>query len=218
MYRLYDIDYISNIQEDFKLLKSITSTRLFDMALDLTLKKWYGHGETVFADWFKKIYCHEGWHGGRSFMASAAGIHVCAYMFLMLHLVCFYICMNIGIPGAANHNQAEESLWRALKRHLNIRATMEYFVAHSIPDMLRAIRLQYSHYVVTRQCNNQIHRIKNGHLHRDTLNNAYTLVIHASMYVCMYVLYDMYVCNFGYYIILNYIVYLFTRMMIGFIL
>jgi hypothetical protein len=61
------------------------------------------------------------------------------------------------------------------------RATTEFFIKQSIPDMLSHIRLHYSYEErkVVRDCADPLVRVRDGHIHRDVLAKANDLLLDA---------------------------------------
>jgi hypothetical protein len=146
--KLHDSAYIEAARSHIRMLAKITDKAIFDRGMDIVLAEWRCQGEHAFADWFESVYLAEDWEHG-SFHAGAG-----------------------GFPGIPNHNQCDESLFRAIKRVIRTKATVEYFFERSVPDMLAHLDLNFSFDAISRGVENQQEKIKLGHIHRDIVEKA----------------------------------------------
>jgi hypothetical protein len=145
--------YIETARDHIRMLSKITDRGIFDRGImEIVLAEWRFQRENEFADWFESVYLAEDWDLG-SFHAGAG-----------------------GYPGIPNHNQCDESLFRAIKRIIRTKATVEYFFERSVPDMLAHLALHFSFDSINRGVADQRLRITTGHLHRDTLESALEIV------------------------------------------
>jgi hypothetical protein len=146
--KLHDTAYIETARNHVRMLSRIIDKEIFDHGMDIVLAEWRCHGENAFADWFQSVYLADDWGNG-SFHAGAG-----------------------GDPGIPNHNQCDESLFRAIKRIIRTKATMEYFFERSVPDMLAHLDLHFSFERISRGVEAQPELIVQGHIHRDTVEKA----------------------------------------------
>jgi hypothetical protein len=144
--------YIETARDHIRMLSKITERSIFDRGMEIVLAEWRFQHEDEFADWFEGVYLAEDWDLG-SFHAGAG-----------------------GYPGIPNHNQCDESLFRAIKRVIRTKATVEYFFERSVPDMLTHLALHFSFDSINRGVEDQRLRVTTGHLHRDTLESALEIV------------------------------------------
>ena len=162
--RLKKGDYLETALQHVRMLVSITDRETFDYGAQVVLSQWKTDGEEEFADWFESVYLAEDWDGG-SFFAGAGGVPGSAKDFYVARVT------NV-ITGIIHHNQCDESLFRSIKRNLKMKASVEHFFEHSIPEMLHHLAINYSVSAVCRGTEDQITRVRDGHIHRDVLEKA----------------------------------------------
>jgi hypothetical protein len=151
--RLLKKEHYETFRGHLRMMKSITDEDLFRLFTTCVMADWRKKKEFPFAEWFEEVYLNTNWRDG-----------------------CFYAGAARS-PGMPNHNQCDEAMNRSLKRVMKKKASVEHFIEVSLPDMLQHLRLHYSFRSINRGPIDQLQRLRDGHIHRDVLEKAQTLIL-----------------------------------------